>query len=175
MEASQLNPDQRKFLADELFALVLQGTLQRSPTYKEKTSDRRKADFKQALRSALESMARNYATGVSEETHVSNIQRLAQDLSCQFHDCLFQDRFRIGSAQKALSLYLKYLWCLGEIPRLPHCPFDSSIIQKLPVDCRVNWTELDNVEQYRSLVRGAIQVANGRALAEWELLEYNRA
>lgn len=41
--------------------------------------------------------------------------------------------FRIGSAQKALNLYRKYLWCLGYIPFPPHCPFDATIIDQLPV------------------------------------------
>jgi len=162
-----------QFLVDEIFTLVLQGTLQRSPTYEEKVSERRKADFKQALRDDLERMALEYENPVLEETHVSNIDTLARDLSNRFRDCLLQGRFRIGSAQKALNLYLKYIWCLGKIPPPPHCPFDSIIIQRL--GCHMSWTELDRIEEYQTLVERAKQAADGRPLAEWELFEYNNA
>ena len=33
----------------------------------------------------------------------------------------------------ANCLYLKYLWCLGEICRPPHCPFDRMVIEELDV------------------------------------------
>ena len=84
-------------------------------------------------------------------------------------------RIRIGSAQKALNLFLKYLWCIGEAPEPPHCPFDFQIISKLPPAVRCNWTELDSIETYRALVAAAKTAAAGQSLAEWELAEYNGA
>jgi hypothetical protein len=47
---------------------------------------------------------------------------------------------RIGLAQKALNLYLKYLWCLGEIHEPPHCPLDSIVLGQVPGCKDVRWT-----------------------------------
>jgi hypothetical protein len=55
----------------------------------------------------------------------------------QYQGVPSKNLFRVGTAQKALNLYLKYLWCLGEIKTPPHCPFDRGIIQMLPVSERV--------------------------------------
>jgi hypothetical protein len=85
-------------------------------------------------------------------------------------------RFRIGSAQKALNLYLKYLWCLGLIARPPHCPFDYRILAKLPT-CNVKWTQLDSIVKYKEIVGEAEQLAKGKrlSLADWELEEWQRS
>jgi hypothetical protein len=80
-------------------------------------------------------------------------------------------RFRIGSAQKALNLYLKMLWCFDRIPAPPHCPFDRIVLSHVP-DCeRIKWTELDSPSEYRRIVSCARSVAGG-SLAEWELRSY---
>jgi hypothetical protein len=78
-------------------------------------------------------------------------------------------RFRIGIAQKALNLYLKYLWCVGLIPMPPHCPFDSSIIGHLPECMNFNWTAIDSIDDYQKLVNSARKKADDKPIAEWEL------
>ncbi len=62
-------------------------------------------------------------------------------MTTEFKDILFGNGFRVGIAQKALNLYLKYLWCLGKITEPPHCPFDSIIISE--IKCNIKWTEMD--------------------------------
>jgi hypothetical protein len=84
-------------------------------------------------------------------------------------------RFRIGSAQKALNLYLKYLWCLGKICSPPHCPFDRQIIASLPNYTGPSWTKLVREEDYRALVEAAKAKAQDSSLAAWELRIYNNA
>ncbi len=176
-----MNARQERFLADELFSRVLQATFQRSLTYEEKASDERKAAFKEALRERLEALAEIYKAKkpqqIPSDDHIRNIENLANSLSESFADCLVGGRFRIGSAQKALNLHLKYLWCLGEVAEPPHCPFDSIIIKKLGRENELNWTALDDIGIYRKLVNLAEDFAKRRGLtiAEWELDEYNRA
>lgn len=106
---------------------------------------------------------------MSEEEHLSNIKKIADDLTVNFSHCLQNRRFRIGIAQKALNLYLKYLWCVGLIPIPPHCPFDSIIIGHLPECKHLNWTAIDSIDDYQKLVNAARKKIDDKPIAEWEL------
>jgi hypothetical protein len=121
----------------------------------------------------LEQIAQDYKARVSEEVHVQNILGLSTRLSSAHAGVLRGGRFRIGTAQKALNLHLKYLWCLDKIPEPPHCPFDSKIIAKLPAYKGPRWTVLDAEDDYRNLVKVAKAKAQGSSLAAWELETYN--
>ena len=121
----------------------------------------------------MQTLAATYEAHNADDGHENNIVAFAASLSASHGETLLDGRFRIGSAQKALNLFLKYLWCVGDIPEPPHCPFDFQIIQKLPAAVRCNWTSLDSVEVYRALVAAAKAAAVSRSLAEWELTEYN--
>jgi hypothetical protein len=112
---------------------------------------------------------------VTEEAHIRNIVELSTSLSSAHANVLNNRRFRIAAAQKALNLYLKYLWCLGKIPSPPHCPFDFQIIGKLPNYTGPGWTTLDREEDYRALVDAAKVAGRGSSLAAWELRTYNNA
>ncbi len=144
--------ERRKFLHDELFSLTLMATAQRGKVYAEGTTEAQRRPFQKRLRQSLEDVAKCYAQVVSEDAHYSNISTLANALSRSHATVLKDRRFRIGSAQKALNLFLKYLWCIGEIPTPPHCPFDFQIIQKLPRSARRNWTQIETIDDYRFLV-----------------------
>ena len=170
-----MNEHQKAFLADELFSLTLQATLQRSLTYAERTPDRRKAEFHDRLRLQLETTSAGYRRSISEDAHCANIEALANELSRDFGDCLNGTRFRIGSAQKALNLHLKYLWCLGEVECPPHCPFDNIVIGMLGLRVAPNWTSMDSIDEYRRLVEAAKRISGHRPLCEWELQAYNEA
>jgi hypothetical protein len=116
-----------------------------------------------------------YHGPIVDKDHVGNIVNLAKELSTKHADILYEGRFRIGSAQKALNLYLKYLWCVGEIPAPPHCPFDSQIVARLPGYEHIRWTRLDEIDMYEKLVKAARDLADrvGKTLPVWELEMYN--
>ena len=59
--------------------------------------------FRWALRLELERLAEQYHGAVSERRHFANIETLAKTLSDKYPKTLSGKRFRIGSAQKALS------------------------------------------------------------------------
>ncbi len=179
-----LDAQQQQFLDDEFFSLVLQATTQHSPTYEEDaTPDQRRA-FAQALREKLEGIAaayheRGHNNRAPSEEHTKAINDLADALSAKFSSYLYERKFRIGSAQKAVNLYLKYLWCRGrmQVPP-PHCPFDGFVIKKLGLQGKVNWTELKFVSDYKNLVNGAEKAASESgfdSIATWELHIYNEA
>ena len=162
-----INEDQAKFLKDELFTLTFQGTMQRAHVYAPRADSSARSKFQSALQAQLKGLERRYKQAVSEEQHIKNIKNLRDSLKTR------QVRFRIGHAQKALNLYLKYLWCLGEIPPPPHCPFDRWIIQDV-LHLDMKWTCLDDIDEYRQLVKEARKQAKGLSLAAWELRKYSQ-
>jgi hypothetical protein len=166
---------QEQFLKDELLSLTLMATVQRADVYTHGSPEKKRKAFQKALRSCLEELARSYYQQVSEETHVQNIVGLSNGLSSIHGSVLRNRRFRIGAAQKALNLYLKYLWCLGMISAPPHCPFDSRIIGRLSEYIGPRWTALDSENDYRALMNAAKAAANGLSLAAWELQTYNNS
>lgn len=170
-----MSDHRNRFLRNEFLTLSLFGALQRSNTYQKNTPDKTRNDLRKALRKKLNELATRYEVLVTEEEHISNIDELARELSSGFSHCLKGGRFRIGIAQKALNLYLKYLWCIDVIPVPPHCPFDSIVIQHLPGCDDISWTNLDEVEAYKRLVAVAKQQAGGKSLSEWELEMWNEA
>jgi len=170
-----MTPDQQAYLDDQIFSLTLMGTVQRAKIYREGSSESDREKFRRTLRAELEILARKYRDGVSDEVHLANIQYLADTLTAQHHKAMNGARFRIGAAQKALNLYLKYLWCLGRIPTPPHCPIDSVILAQIPGCENRRWTRLDSIAEYAATIRQAKAVARSMSLAEWELRLWNRA
>lgn len=123
----------------------------------------------------LKALVEHYRNGLSEEQHLANIEGLANELSSAHAGALTGGRFRIGTAQKALNLYLKYLWCVGWVAEPPHCPFDAIILAYVP-ECRdMRWTKLDSMEDYKRIVHFSKMVAADRSLSEWELEIYTKA
>ena len=163
----------RQFLRDEFHGLTLGATMQRANVYPKGLSEAERAPLHGALRCALDELADQYAVVVDEAVHLSNIELLADRVSREHGLILQGGRFRIGPAQKALNLFLKYLWCADEIPIPPHCPFDQRIIAELPMKARCSWTVLNDMDGYQRLVDAARQLAAGTPLAEWELSVYN--
>jgi hypothetical protein len=170
-----MNPEQQAFLEDEFFSMTLMATVQRGRLYREGSRETERDAFRCALRAELESLTEQYRAGVSESQHLANIENLANTLSCAHASILNGGRFRIGSAQKALNLYLKYMWCLGRIPAPPHCPFDLMVLSRLPGCSDVRWTQLDSLPEYERIVSHAKIAAGDSHLAEWELHLYNAA
>src|SRR5258706_7444690 len=171
----QPNSDKVKFLADVAFGIALPGTAQRGKVYRRESSADERKNFRSALRLALENLAQQYDAPVTDDRHVSNIDDLARTLSNQHPEAFNASRFRIGSAQKALNLYLKMLWCFDCIPTPPHCPFDRVVLSRLPGCESVKWTQLDSLPEYERIVRCARSVSNGVSLADWELHLYTSA
>jgi len=162
-------------MQDEIFSLTLMATVQRAKVYSPNPSAQSRHDFQATLRSELKKITKGYKHQVDEKTHIQNIVRLTETISDQHRAILNGKKFRIGVAQKALNLYLKYLWCLGKIPQPPHCPFDFRIIAKLSDYKGPRWTDLDCEKDYRSLVAAAKLKAQGVPLAVWELQIYNNS
>ncbi len=158
-----------RFLKNEFLTMAVFGALGRSKTYSASAGEEAKNRFRNALREKLDELSVLYKSAVTEEDHLSNIETLSNDLTSRFHHCLRNGRFRIGIAQKALNLYLKYLWCVDLISEPPHCPFDSIVICNLRDSADLKWTSIDTIEDYMMLVRSARKISKEKSLPVWEL------
>jgi DNA-binding NarL/FixJ family response regulator len=170
-----MNTAQRDFLRSEFAWLSLQAAFQHAGIYAADVDDEEKIKFKKYFETLIDEISKEYAQPVSDSKHEANILRIKGEISDRFGDLLQGGCFRIGVAQKALNLYLKYLWCAGEIHSPPpNCPFDSRIISKLSLPHKILWTKLDSIEDYRLLVKAAREKAGGLSLSEWELEEFQK-
>jgi hypothetical protein len=177
MNKETIDMQKSRFVSAELFSLTFMGVAQRGRLYSDgsgSTGESRES-FRLSLRLILEDLAENYTSQIDDQTHIANIEKLSNDLSWAHRAILNGGRLRIGSAQKALNLYLKYLWCMGQVMTPPHCPFDSVIIGRLPGCETVKWTQLDCIETYKNLVSSARTKAKkiGLFIAEWQLKAYS--
>jgi hypothetical protein len=115
---------------------------------------------------------------VEEDAHVGNIIELAGRVSQEVGKYLVGDNgLTVGRAQKALNLYLKYLWCTGRKLEPPHCPFDGNVIKKLNKLKKLPsgfepWTAMADKDKYCELVKEAKDRVE-ESLAVWELREWN--
>ncbi len=178
--AEHVSESQSKFLKGEILFLSLQAALStRSrdyPVYAKGVRPDDRAPFRESLMEYLDRNANQHESGrVSDKEHCCLIEELSLEMSSSsFGKLLHKDRFRIGVAQKALNLYLKYLWCLEKIPEPPHCPFDNIVIGELDNCGGIAWTEFDDTLVYEHLVHQARLKAGDLSLAEWELRIFNR-
>lgn len=114
---------------------------------------------------------------INERNHIRNIRDLCETITDMHSNCLHDSKFRLGISQKAINLYLKFLWVfnlLGDNSP-PHCPFDSRIVDKIKGGCAVvSWTKLDNEKEYKNYLSLAFQASGGVSLSQWELKLFNQ-
>ena len=173
-----------EFIESELITASINAAFQRAGVYADPQAytDPRRQTLRDKLASLLRDLAAQYTSTVSSEQHKINVAKIATALTEAFKDTdlLRGKRFRIGIAQKAFNLYLKYLWCLDKITTPPHCPFDDGIIEKLPLSEQqkkdLQWTALDSLDGYQTLVDAGlekIKVTKHASLSDWELETWN--
>ncbi|MCF7956670.1 MAG: hypothetical protein K9M75_12775 [Phycisphaerae bacterium] len=145
--------------------------LQHSGTYSTGVTDAQKKEFSKSLEEALRRLEEDYSQKeISESTHINNIKKFQEELSVEFNDVLNGGKMRFGVAQKAVNLYLKFLWCLGYVEHEPpHCPVDRVVLEA--VDINENWTELDSSDRYKEMITIIKEQAKkeGLSIAQWEL------
>ncbi len=161
-----------KFIHEQILASSIEAAFQHAKIYKKDIPDDKKSEFRCKLERHLQDISLDYKDKpVTEEQHINNLENLRGTMTTEFKDILYGDKFRVGIAQKALNLYLKYLWCLHKIAEPPHCPFDSIIISEIHRNDK--YTEMDSIDEYKLLVEGAKQATGTKSLAVWELIIWN--
>jgi hypothetical protein len=180
----------KEFLNNEIWILTFGGAFQRANIYKENYSEKIRTQFRKALRKEVEKLvAENYYQKVEEEQHIKTIKNLvifSKNLTIE-GNCI---PINFGVAQKLLNLYLKYLWCLKEIPTPAHFPVDRIIQQKLIKILKVNklaslkllpWTQFEDETHYKEVINKAKLITDNveeykeLSLAELELKIFDRS
>jgi len=180
----------KEFLNNEIWILTFGGAFQRANIYKENYSEKIRTNFRKALRKEVEQIVdKHYFKQVEQEQHIENIYALvkhSQNLYIE-GNCI---TVNFGVAQKLLNLYLKYLWCLKEIPEPPHFPVDRIIQEKIIRILRENkleslklfaWTQFEDDKHYKEVIKKAKLITDNvkdyknLSLAELELKIFDRS
>lgn len=165
------------FILDEVWLLSTLGAFQRANIYVTTASENDKKIFRKSLLKYIdENLIPLYEDGVSEREHLINIIELSKYTS-KFKHILLDDKINFGVSQKLLNLYLKYLWCLEQIPTPPHFPVDSIIQSKLGIKKIEPWTKFKDPVDYINIIaiaekkRIELEI---ESLAQLELELFNR-
>ena len=177
MNNDGIDGEKRLFIEYQFAVNAVAGALQRNKTYKKGADKSQKTAFRNDLMCKLRECGKKYFKPVNSDSHIKNIKELADCLSIAHKDTLEGKKARLGTAQKALNLYLKFLWCSGVIePAPPHCPVDRIIITKLKIkfDSRTpSWTKIDTPEDYQKIIE-TISLNSGKlSPSEWEVKVWN--
>jgi hypothetical protein len=155
---------------DFLITIFLSNTqgasFQRANVYAKDATDQQKIPFKNDFLNRLKALENRYAVPVSDKDHCCIIQNFAKGLSDSHSSVLANGRLRIGVAQKAVNLFLKFLWSADLIPEPPHCPVDRIVLNELGID--MNWTQLDDIKEYQRIIVSIREVAGDMSLSKWE-------
>ena len=144
----------------------IKAALQRNKVYKNKEHYERREKLRQEWARLLSKEAQAYKNAdhpISDEQHCAAIARIADALSSEFGEILAEGRLRFGTSQKALNLFLKYLWAFHEIQMPPHCPIDSVVLDRAGI--AGSWTKCDSAEEYMGWIN---EIRKRLTLAEWE-------
>ena len=165
----KITKEQEKFIVQTILSNTQSSSFQRGCVYVKKISKRDKRKLVIAFHEKLRSLEKIYRKEVFEKDHIENIEKFKDGLSKEFPAVLRGKKMRFGPAQKAVNLYLKFLWCRGYIEMPPHCPIDGIVLTK--VGSNIKWTELDDVEEYKKIIEliRARAKAGKQSIAEWEL------
>lgn len=166
-----------KFIENELWYLSLTGAFQRNSVYAVNIDDKngkKKEAFKKKLKENIVEIAQRYHMFVSDEEHVGNMLAL---IALNDNEILKDGKLTLGTMQKLLNLYLKYMWCTDRLAHIPpHCPVDSIILGNSKKYRYDSWTKLNCEEKYMLYIADLRERASGENLhlAEWELSVFNR-
>ena len=178
--------EKRAFLRSIALSDAVTSSLRRGYVFCTADEDKR-LKVRKDLAQRLVCIAQDYEEGgVTDDAHVDTLVQLAECMTEDHKSALRDHHFRLGTAQKALNLYLKHAWLYNWICTPPHCPFDRVILQPLFPKPKAsglccpnghNWTQMDCSACYLTWVREARASMHRHArpsLADWELWEWNR-
>lgn len=166
----------QEFLRQTALFNAIGAAFQRATIYADGCEGTSKDQLKRDLECRLRKIENEYCIAVSSNEHFHTIAGLARDLSKRYGHILHESVFRVGTAQKAVNIYLKLIWCYGWIPEPPHCPIDSIVLAEIG-DHQTKWTRMKDIADYLTAIN-TIRAHLGRikstlSLSQWELDVWN--
>lgn len=165
-----------QFIKNELWTLTFGAAFQRAYVYKEEVTEKDRIDFKTKTREYIEKklLPKYTSSQLSDEAHLKSIMELS-NFTKQFSQLLKGGQLNFGVSQKMLNLFLKYQWCLNEIPTPPHFPVDRRIQELLKIQPITSWTSFKNENEYMYIIQAARNQAQpNQSIAALELELFER-
>ena len=156
----------RHFLQLIALSNTQSSSFQRANVYAPKVPAEQQDAFIKEFKSRLIFLEKVYEQPVSPDQHLKNIEEFANSLSNSFPDVLRDKKMKIGIAQKAVNLYLKFIWCYGWIPEPPHCPIDRIVLEEAGDDG--SWTKIVSIEEYSEKIKKIESKKGNKSFSEWE-------
>lgn len=162
-----------EFIKKIILGRTIQAAFQRGNVYAPNLSEKDKNDIKNSIKDELEKITNNYIKNISEADHIKNIEHLSQAITQNHSKKLKNGRLRIGTTQKLLNVYIKFLWCLGEAREPRHCPIDGIVLKEIKDNQK--WTELKSIEEYKKIISKIRKhINNNETIAKWEWKLWNK-
>lgn len=144
------------------------------PLYIKDLKDSEKESFKKYLLNYTLTLWDD-RTSISKEEMLKEIQRFETYCTKEYGSILDNGKMRLGIAQKLITLMAKYLWVSGQLKTPPPLiPYDGIIKNLLNNKELKDWTVLDDMEGYQTILRAIDKISNDKP-AEWELENWNKA
>lgn len=175
------NPNQSRAKA---LSSGINASVQHNSLYRNNLEQELKDTVKCEWRSFLDSLVNRYKQIQSVETYYEDIKHLKELMNDKFSSAFLSEPheryktdpgFRISHAQKSISVFLKHLWCMGEIALPPQCPIDRIILEaagKHYPDTK--WGYVNSIEEHQIKV-SFLEIAkqnHSESLAVWELKKF---
>ena len=142
--------------------------IQRNRLYANNLARQRKCEIWDYWQAELNELGQKYENPQSVMTYLADVfqlRHLMNDRFAQNHDI----DFRLSHAQKSLAVFLKYKWCVDEIPAPPLCPIDRNVLQELGVR-NYCWTKMKEENLLRTANHLAVRAEmENLSIAQWEL------
>jgi len=162
-----------EFIKKIILGRTIQAAFQRGNVYAPNLSKKDKNDLKNSIKGELEKIANNYIKNVSEAAHIKNIEHLSLTITQNHSKKLKNGRLRIGTAQKLLNVYIKFLWCLDKAMEPKHCPIDGIVLKEIKDNQK--WTDLKSIVEYKKIIsKIRNHINNNETIAKWEWKLWNK-
>ena len=166
-------------------------TIKTSDTTEETKRKRtEKIEVIQFWKTKLKEYAVKYEEKRDDEFFIKDVVAFQKEFEA-FNNKFEGEGIRIAQCQKSLSVYLKWLWCLGHLNNEPPmCPIDRNVLnacyknldkkadkEERKLIQKVNrdggWGQINDLDEYKGLVNIVKKVAGTQSPAVWELSLFN--
>ncbi|MCF7837106.1 MAG: hypothetical protein K9N49_00590 [Candidatus Marinimicrobia bacterium] len=147
-------------LRNSVNAALQRGT----PVYRRDVDIALRNELKSDLKVWLSALGRRYIHWVYDaDSYYGEIERLRDAINKTHSQILNPGMITLGVAQKCVSLYLKYLWLMGQPGKMPlFPPIDGKVMRAVGVDAPVGFKQIETRDQMQEIL-GRIEA---RARAE---------
>lgn len=165
-------------------AKAITAALQHNSLYHPDASIEEKAAVRCEWRKFLHGKQQKYQQKRSSAEYERDVASLKRLMNNKWSEVFRNDQhpkfktdpgFRISHAQKSLGVYLKHLWCMGNIAEPTQCPVDRIILGKAgaryPAD---KWGYVNSLGEHRLKIGILLKASSAKkqTIAKWELLNF---